>query len=150
MVTGKVQDIGFRALIEDIARIYELRGFAFNDIDGSVKMVCCGENGDIDKFLGDLQARGSQKGILIDEVLKEVIPFQMYLPQKFLRLYTDELVDIGRKLDTGNEILKGIKNDTSALNAGFDSFAIEQREHNQWMKDYNLRLEKILGKIAEK
>lgn len=95
--------------------------------------------------------------MVIDEVLKEEIPFQMYLPQKFLRLYTDELADIGRKLDTGNEILKGIKNDTSAIKAGFDSFVIEQREnnmrmdeHNQWMKDYNLRLEKIFEKLVEK
>jgi acylphosphatase len=150
MVTGKVQDIGFRALIEDIARLYGLRGFVFNDIDGSVKIVCCGENGEIAEFLGELQARGAYKGLVIDEVLKEEIPFQMYLPQKFLRLYTDELADIGRKLDIGNEVLKGINNDTSAIKDGFNSFVIEQREQNHWMKDHNLRLEKILEKLVEK
>jgi acylphosphatase len=27
MITGKVQDIGFRALIEDIAKLFDLKGF---------------------------------------------------------------------------------------------------------------------------
>jgi len=153
MVTGKVQDISFRSLIEDIARLYNLRGFVFNDIDSSIKMVCCGENGEIAEFLGELQARGVHKGLVIDEVSKEELPFQMYLPQKFMRLYTDDLADIGRKLDIGNKMLMGIKNDTSVLpdiKAGFDSYVIEQREQNQWMKDHNLRLEKILEKLVEK
>jgi hypothetical protein len=86
--------------------------------------------------------------------------------------------DIGRKLDKGNEYLGEIKGDTSALpdmkkgienlNVKFDSSLIEQkgynqemREHNQWMKEHlikmdeynkehNQRLEKILEKLAEK
>jgi acylphosphatase len=65
--------------------------------------------------------------------------------------------DIARKLDLGNDVLNGIKNDTSGIKAGFDSFVMEQKEHNmrmdehnQWMKDHNLRLEKILEKLVEK
>jgi len=30
------------------------------------------------------------------------------------------------------------------------TFVIEQRGHNQWMKEHNQRLEKILEKLAEK
>ncbi len=37
LITGNVQDIGFRALIEDIARFNNLKGFVFNDPDGSKK-----------------------------------------------------------------------------------------------------------------
>ncbi len=70
-VTGKVQDIGFRMLIEDIARFHDLRGYAFNDPDGSVKMVCCGETGIIDEFLDELRFRGVQKGAAIDEIAKK-------------------------------------------------------------------------------
>ena len=58
MITGMVQDIGFRALIENIAKLYELRGFTFNYVDGSVKMVCTGENGVITDFLEQIDARG--------------------------------------------------------------------------------------------
>jgi len=73
---------------------------------------------------------------------------------------TGKVQNISRKLDIGVDILKGIKNDTSALpdikvgidnlNTKFDSFATrfdsyitEQQEHNQ-------RLEKILEKLAER
>ncbi len=165
MITGKVQDIGFRTLIEDAARLYNLQGYSFNDVDGSVKIVCCGENGIIFDFLEELKFKGDRLGASIDEIRKEEIPFQIYLPQKFVRIYTDELADISRKLDKGIEILRDIKADTASLpeiktgldnlNAKFDSFIVEQKEHNQWMKEHiarmdehNLRLEKILEKLA--
>ncbi len=139
MVTGKVQDIGFRALIEDIAKLLGLRGFAFNDIDGSVKMVCCGETGVINKFFNEIQARGAQKGVIIEDIEKEELPFHVYLPEKFSRIYTDEFGDLGRKLDIGIDVLRDIKADTSVLS----SFVAEQRVHNQ-------HLEKILDKLAER
>lgn len=167
MITGKVQDIGFRALIEDIAKLYDISGYSFNDTDGSVKMVCCGENGTVSEFLDEIKIRGSLKGAVIDNIAIEEIPFQIYLPQKFLRLYTDELSDIGRKLDTGNEYLKEILINSSELpeikygienlnckfdsfNSNFDSYIMEQREHNQRLDKHNERLERILEKLAEK
>ncbi len=174
MITGSVQDIGFRALIEDIARTYEIRGFSFNDTDNSVKIVCCGENGTIADFLEEIKAKGTQRGAVISDIISEEIPFHIYLPQKFLRLYTDELADIGRKLDKGNVLLERILTHTSELpdikkgienlNTKFDSYITEQKEHNQWMKEHlirmdehnqwmkehNQRLEKILEKLAEK
>lgn len=167
MVTGRVQDIGLRSLIEDIARLLDLKGFAFNDPDGSVKMVCCGDSSEITNFLKEIQIRGGQKGALIEDIKKEEIPYHIYLPQRFIRLYTDELADTNRKLDVGIGILKDIKSDTSALpeiNLKFDSFITEQREHNKRMDEHNKRmgehnkrmdehnqrLEKILERLAEK
>ena len=166
MITGMVQDIGFRALIENIARLYELKGYTFNDVDGSVKMVCGGDNGVIADFLGDIKSRGTKKGVVIHDITSEEIPIQIYLPHEFSRLYTDDLADISRKLDKGNEILGHISNDTSelpgiskgieGLNSKFDSFStkfdsyiIEQKEHNQRMDEHNQRLEKILLKLAD-
>lgn len=145
-VTGKVHDISFRSLIEDIARFLGLKGFAFNDIDGSVKMVCCGERSVIINFLKEISIRGEQKGVIIDDINKEEIPFHIFLPEKFSRLYTDEIADLGRKMDIGNrkldaaiDVLRDIKTDTSVLS----SFVVEQRVHNQ-------HLENILEKLAEK
>ncbi len=169
MVTGKVQDIGFRGLAEDIARLYDLRGFAFNDIDGSVKMVCCGENGVIANFLEELKIKGIQKGAVIEEIASKGIPFEIYLPQRFLRLYTDELADIGRKLDKGNDELEkiniklagmdeklfgmdgklssmderlySINDGVTNLNSTMNSFVTEQKEHNQWMKGHLTKMD---------
>ncbi len=143
MVTGKVQDTAFRMLIEDIAKLHDLKGYAFNDIDGSIKMVCCGQTSVIEEFLDEVRFRGSQKGAAIEDIEKEEITQRIFLPQRFIRLYTDELADISRKLDVGIEVLKDIKGDTSAL-------VIEMREHNKEQREHNKRLEKILEKLAEK
>ena len=102
MIKGKVQDIGFRSLIENIAQLYDIRGYSFNDTDGSVKMVCCGENGTIADFLEEIRKRGTEKGILIEDIISDNIESNIYLPPRFHRLYSDELEDIGRKLDKGN------------------------------------------------
>lgn len=150
MVTGKVLDVGFRTLIEDIARLHDLKGYAFNDIDGSVKMVCSGDISVIDEFLDEVRFRGSQKGADIEDIEKEEITQRIFLPQRFLRLYTDELTDIGRKLDVGVEVLKDIKGDTSALVIEMRDHNKEQRDFNKEMRDHNKRLEKILEKLAEK
>ena len=152
-ITGKVQDMGFRSLIEDIAKLYDLRGFTFNDTDNSLKMVCCGENGSIPDFLEEIKEKGALKGVVIENITSEEIPFKIYLPAKFVRLYTDELSDISRKLDVGVDILQKIKNDTSSLphiKDILDSFVIEQKEHNMRMDEHNKRLEKILLKLSEK
>ncbi len=159
-IVGKVQDVGFRNLIEDIARLLDLKGYAFNDDDGSVKMVCCGDTSIINNFLKEIRLRGEQKGAVIEDITKEQIPFHIYLPQKFIRLYSDELADISRKLDVGIEVLKDIKGDTSALpeiKETLSSFVAEQKEHNkeqkifnQEMREHNKRLEKILEKLAER
>lgn len=153
LIIGKVQDVGFRALVEDIAKLYDLRGFVFNDPDGSIKIVCCGDNGIITNFLEELEFKGTQRGAVVDEIKSEEIPFEIFLPQRFQKLYTDELADIGRKLDKGNELLTDIKKDTSSLPGikyVLDSYIGEQREHNQWMKEHNQRLERILEKLAER
>lgn len=170
MITGKVQDVGFRGLAEDIARLYDLRGFAFNDIDSSVKMVCCGENGVIANFLEELKIKGTQKGALIEEIASKEIPFEIYLPQRFLRLYTDELADIGRKLDTGNDELEkiniklagmdeklygmdeklfSINDGVNNLNTTMGSFVVEQREHNKRMDEHNQWMRNHLIKMDE-
>lgn len=179
MITGKVQDIGFRSLIEDIARLYDIRGFApktpylntGTHIDGSIKMVCCGENGVVADFLEELRAKGAQRGAVIEKITRKEIPFEIYLPQRFLRLYTDELADIGRKLDKGNDELEKINTKLASmdgklfsvdeklasmdeklytlnsgvenLNTTLSSFVVEQREHSHI-------LEKILEKLVEK
>jgi hypothetical protein len=116
-------------------------------------MVCCGENGSIPDFLEEIKDKGALKGVVIENITIEEIPFKIFLPAKFMRLYTDELSDISRKLDVGVDILQKIKNDTSSLPQIKDllnSFIIEQKEHNMHLDEHNMRLEKILIKLGEK
>jgi len=81
------------------------------------------------------------------------------LPHGFSRLYTDDLADIGRKLGKENEMLGHILYDTSelpgiskgieGLNSKFDSFSTKFDSYIIEQKEHNLRLEKILLKLAD-
>ena len=138
-IIGKVQDIGFRNLIEEVVRLLNLAGYVFNAPDGSVKMVCRGDSSIITKFFNEIKTFGEQKGAVIDKIQKEEILVNIFLPEIFSKLYTDEIADMGRKLDIGIDVLRNIKGDTSVLS----SFVDEQRVHNQ-------NLEKILNKLTER
>ena len=112
-------------------------------------------------------------GVEIASLKHREITGDFDLPVRFVKLSTDEMYDIDRKLGIGNEYLKEIKHDTSALhdiqhdtlillhdvkrdtsvlpevksgidslNTKFDSYMLEQREHNK-------QLVKILEKLAE-
>lgn len=156
-VTGKVQDIGFRGIAEYAGRLLDLSGIVYNAKNGSVMIICRGDDSGIKDFSQEIMKRGVQKGALIQDIIRQELPFDIDLPYPFSRVLTDDDIDNGRKLDKGNELLTDIKGDTSAiksdtaaikvgidtLNAKFDSFIHVQEEHN-------LRLEKILEKLAEK
>jgi hypothetical protein len=107
------------------------------------------------------------QGIRIEKFIKTEIPipkdFDLNVPNKFLKLATDELADIGRKLDTGVELLKTlpqieesvgrlpeIKTGINTLNLNFEDFRTDQREHNKRMEEQNKQLTQILQKLAEK
>lgn len=166
-VTGKVQDIGFRALIENAGRLFDLSGLVFNAKDGSVRIVCCGEESVIGEFSQEVTIRGEQRGVTIQDLKKQELPIKIDLPYPFSKVFADDDIDLGRKLDKGNdflgeltrsssEILKNtsvlpdIKDGIENLNIKLDSSLTEQRGFNQEMREHNKHLEKILEKLAEK
>ncbi len=179
VVKGKVQDIGFRDYVIALANIAKIRGYIFNDIDGSVRMVLEGAKEIINNFLNDIKYKDIA-GVEIASLQQREITGDFDLPVRFVRLSTDEMYDIDRKLGIGNEYLKDIKQDTStlhdikhdtsmlpdvkrntsvlpdvkngidSLNTKFDSYLLEQRAFNVRLDEHNNRLEKILEKLAEK
>ena len=172
-VIGDVQDIGFRKFVESTANSYHVTGYVFNDPDGSVKMLCTGQVELLNTFFDAVQTRPPQ-GISIEQFIKTEIPIpddlDLNVPDQFLKLGTDELTDIGRKLDTGVELLKTlpqieesvsalpeVKTGIDTLNSKFDDFRTDQREHNKRMDEYNKRMDEhnkhlthILQKLAVK
>lgn len=138
-VTGKVQDVGLRAIIEYAGRLLDLSGLVFNAKDGSVRIICCGESKEIMEFSKEIKTRGEQRGAIIQDIQKQEMPIVIDLPYPFSRVLADEDTDIGRKLDKGNELLGNLPEIKDMLG----SFVIKQEEHNQ-------RLERILEKLAER
>ncbi len=142
-IEGNVQDVGFRDFIENIARSHFLSGVVFNDIGSTVKIVCRQDSGVIDDFFKDVQTKGTKAGIKFKITDKKELPLEIPLPAKFTKVSTDDVEDIGRKLDKAYTELKGvntklasIEDDTSilpeinngiaSLNTKFDSFITQQ------------------------
>ena len=143
IITGKVQDIGFRSIVEHIGRSFGMPGLVFNAKDGSVKILCSGEDSVIDNFTHTIKIRGEESGAEIKDIREKKLSISIDLPEEFAKASSDDEIDLGRKLDTGVEVLKDIKGDTSAL-------VIEMREHNKEQRGHNTRLEAILEKLADK
>ncbi|MBU4221598.1 MAG: acylphosphatase [Euryarchaeota archaeon] len=167
-IRGKVQHIGYRGIIEGTARKLDIKGYVFNDIDNSVKIVCEGLQKSVDTFLDSLKEFARTD---IERIEKKEINDEIPLPHMFSRVATDEYYEFSRKFDIGLDFLDGIKTDTgemkgtlvevngslNKINNTLESFVGDQRdlkiemlEHNQWMKGHNQRLEKIIEKLAEK
>jgi len=172
IVNGKVQDIGFRSVVEHIGRSFGMPGLVFNAKDGSVKILCCGEDSVIDNFTHAIRVRGEESGAKIKGIKELLLPFNIDLPDEFSKVSSDDEFDLGRKLDKGNFLLNnmnvtlnnmsvdnktGFNNLNKDLNAGFNKLTDmlgsnigEQREHNIRLEAHNTRLEAILEKLANK
>jgi acylphosphatase len=104
-VEGKVQDIGFRGLVENIARSNYLAGIVFNDKDESVKMIVRGEVSVINDFFNEIQTKGTRRGIILNITNKKELALDIPLPLVFTKVNADDEIDIGKKLDKGNDLL---------------------------------------------
>jgi acylphosphatase len=57
IVTGQVQDVGYRTLVKQKARKKRLIGVVRNLTDGTVEIICEGEPGALDDFLKDIDQK---------------------------------------------------------------------------------------------
>lgn len=138
-IKGKVQDIGFRNLVENIARSLNLRGMVYNDIDGTVKIVCQGGVSSVKSLVEEIRNKSINVGANIGDISQEEIMGTLFLPPIFFKAPTDELSDISRKLDVGIQSIQGIEDNTRQLIGNTDSLINGQE-----------KIIKLLEKIAGK
>ncbi len=50
-VTGKVQGVWFRKSAQDMAKKLSIKGYAKNNVDGTVTIEACGEKKNLDKMI---------------------------------------------------------------------------------------------------
>jgi acylphosphatase len=93
LLRGKVQHIGYRGFIEGTARNLDLRGYIFNDVDGSVKIACEGIQKSIDTFINSIKefARSDIESIEKKEVFEE-----LFLPTIFSRWQPTIIMNLAR------------------------------------------------------
>jgi acylphosphatase len=161
IVTGKVQDIGFRSVVEHIGRSFGMPGLVFNAKDGSVKILCCGEDNVIDNFTQTIRVRGEESGAKIKDIKEILLPFNIDLPDEFSKVSSDDEFDLGRKLDKGNFLLNNMnvtlnnmsvdnKTGFNNLNLGLTDIKTGLNNLTTMMYEHNTRLEAILEKLANK
>lgn len=116
VIRGRVQDVGYRKRIESTAELFNLKGFPWNDVDGSVKIVCEGRADFLKRFLEDIEIKEKlPSGIFVESLEKKEVSIEFPLPPRFARLETEGLAEISRKLDTGNKRLKDIEANTGVM-----------------------------------
>jgi acylphosphatase len=161
IVTGKVQDIGFRSVVEHIGRSFGMPGLVFNAKDGSVKILCSGEDSVIDNFTQAIKVRGAENGAEIASIKEKTLSINIDLPDDFSKASSDDENDIGRKLDKANFLLSTLivdnKTGFSDNKTGFNDIKIGLNnltsmisEQNRGQQEHNKRLEAILEKLASK
>ncbi len=94
-IRGKVQHIGYRGIIEGTARKLDLKGYIFNDIDNSIKIVCEGLQKSVDGFLDTIKdfARAD-----IESIERKEIHDEIPLPHMFSRVATDDYYEFCKKI----------------------------------------------------
>jgi acylphosphatase len=112
LLRGKVQHIGYRGIIEGTARKLDMKGYVFNDIDGSVKIACEGLQKSVDAFISSIKEIAKSD---IESIEKKEIHDEIYLPSVFSRVATDEYYEFSKKFDIGLDYLDGIKTDTGEM-----------------------------------
>ncbi len=131
-IKGHVQDVGYRDIIEKSARRRGLHGYVFNDIDGTVKLVCDSAAESIDEFIDVINLH--EGGIFVENILKREIETSFPIPGTFSRIKTDTKEDTERKLDKGVDAIKSVKADTILLVRGQNKL-VEGQERG--FKDLN-------------
>ncbi len=139
VIRGRVQDMGFRDLVTQMANFLRLKGYVFNDVDGSVKLVLEGAKDALDSFLEEVKTRTRSIGAEIESLTKKEVSRDIDLPPKFVKIPTTELEEIGRKLDIGVLELRDIKN----ILGGHTSLLKGMQEGQQ-------KMVVLLERIAEK
>ena len=153
LLRGNVQHIGYRGIIEGTARKLNIKGYVFNDVDGSVKIACEGLQKSIDVFINGLSEFARSD---IDSIEKKEVHDELYLPSVFSRVATDDYYEFSKKFDIGIDFLDGIKTDTGEMkesltniNTTLEAFVIKQDNHNQRMDDHNQRMDEHNQRMDE-
>jgi len=101
IVSGQVQDVGYRTLVKQKARNKGLVGVTRNLADGTVEIVCEGDSGAIDVFLKDIDQKTDNPSPLDIDVASIVES-----PPAPTGVYKSFEVDYGKKLSVAERSTK--------------------------------------------
>jgi acylphosphatase len=131
-IKGNVQMAGFRTFIKNIADSLNVTGFAENQEDGSVKVVCEGEEGGIKKLINSIKEKTpsfasiEEMNVAYEEYKGEFTGFERRgadVPRedkdeamlRYMQSFDKKGEVMINILSSMNETLKSVKEDTSQI-----------------------------------
>ena len=176
-IWGDVQMAGFRTFIKNVADSLNVTGFAENEEDGSVKVVCEGEGESIERLIDSVK-QNSPSFVRLEEVKTAYEDYQAEFIS-FERRGVDvpggggerEMVALMRSFDkkgevmigflgSMNETLKGVKADTGKMLEKQDMMLEKQdmtlEKQDMMLEKQDMMLEKqdetidVIGEVSEK
>jgi len=142
-VSGKVQEVGYRARIVDIANAFGLKGMIENQTDGRVKIIAEGEDEKLKWFESAIDIKNTL--IYVSSIEKEYSPACNEF-DNFGKLVLKGETD--SRLDTAavylKEIVSGIKNLNDNLGGKMDQMLDKQDELLDEVRDINGKFDRVL------
>ena len=111
VVSGRVQNVGYRAKVSTIAKEVGLTGFVQNLVDGRVRIIAEGEDGNLDRFLYAIMIRNT----LID--VEDVEVEHADATGEFANFY--KLVGDGETEERIDKAAEGLMKVIRVMEAGF-------------------------------
>jgi acylphosphatase len=142
-VSGKVQEVGYRARIVDIANAFGLKGMVENQKDGRVKIIAEGEDEKLKWFESAIDIKNTL--IYVSSIEKVYSPACNEF-DNFGKLVLKGETDA--RLDTAavylKEIVSGIKNMNDNLGGKMDQMLDKQDELLDEVRDINGKFDRVL------
>lgn len=137
VVSGNIQNVGYRARVITIAKAFGLTGFVQNLEDGRVKMIAEGEGGDLDRFIDSIRIKNTL--INVEDVKVEHADDTV----GFVDFY--KLVGGGEtdeRLDMAAEYLKKM---IEVMSAGFETLKAETTESIEQISTLRMKFGEDIG-----
>lgn len=77
MVSGRVQGVGFRYFVHDLATRFAIKGYVQNTHDNKVEIICQGKKNNLDMFIPAVK-KGPALSFISEFLMEEIADFSSY------------------------------------------------------------------------
>ena len=77
ILSGRVQGVGYRYFVHDLATRFEVKGYVQNTHDNKVEIICQGKKNNLDMFIQAVK-KGPALSFISEFLIEEIADFSLY------------------------------------------------------------------------